>query len=199
KGQEEIWNEMLQKLNSYTKKHKSILVPTKYAADLKLGNWVGLQRAYYRNKTLSIDRINRLESIGFAWDPLDAQWMGLYQKLVAYKKEYRSTKVPVRYTEDPQLAQWTYLQRMFYKKNKLTDKRTELLNSIGFVWDPHDKQWMEMYNRLVAYKKQYKHTNVPLNYPADPQLGRWIDYNRYRKSKSTEKRIELLNSIKFSW
>jgi len=123
----------------------------------------------------------------------------MYQKLVAYKKQYRSTKVLAQYTEDYQLGQWVSHQRVFYKKNKITDKRTELLNSIGFVWDPLDKQWMEVYNRLVAYKKQYKHTNVPRRFPADPQLGSWVFYNQQRKNKLTEKRIELLNSIKFSW
>jgi hypothetical protein len=199
KWQKEIWNEMLQKLVSYKKKHRSTTVPRSYQEDPKLGLWVHNQRRCYKTKTLSIYRINRLESIDFTWDPLDAQWMGMYQKLVAYKKQYGSIKLPVRYTEDPQLGQWTTDQRVVFKKNKLSDKRTVLLNSIGFVWDPSDKQWMEMYNRLVAYKKQYKHTIVPRIYPADPQLGYWITNNRFKKDKLTEKRIELLNSIKFSW
>ena len=116
-----------------------------------------------------------------------------------YKKQYRSIKVPVRYTKDPQLGQWVREQRRCYSINKLTDKRTVLLESIGFVWALLDNQWMETYNRLVAYKKQYKHTNVPRIYPADPQLGTWVDNNRIREIKLTEKRIELLNSIKFSW
>ena len=36
----------------------------------------------------------------------DAQWMEMYQKLVAYNKQYRSIKVPQQYTEDRQLGQW---------------------------------------------------------------------------------------------
>ena len=56
------------------------------------------------------------------------------KKLMAYKKQYRSTKVPWQYIEDPQLEKWIGNQRALYKKNKLSDKHTELLNYINFVW-----------------------------------------------------------------
>jgi hypothetical protein len=78
----------------------------------------------------------------FVWNAYDKQWMGMYQKLVAYKKQYKSTKVPQQYTEDPQLGRWVHTQRFCsrldcystsLKMNKLSDKRTELLNSINFV------------------------------------------------------------------
>ena len=104
-------------------------MPVRYTKDPQLGRWVCLQRAYYKNKELSEERIDRLDSVGFVWDPFDKQWMGMYQKLVAYKKQYRSTNVPC-----PYIGNWISKQRGLYKKNKLSDKRMELLNSINFVW-----------------------------------------------------------------
>ena len=66
----------------------------------------------------------------FVCNALDWQWMGMYQKLVAYKKQFRSTKVPYRYIEDPKLGYWVKKQRGLYKKNKLSDKRTDLLKRV---------------------------------------------------------------------
>jgi hypothetical protein len=128
------WVEMFQRLVTYKKEHKSTNVLWKYPADPRLGNWVHSQRQDYTKKDLSIERINRLELIGFIWDPRDARWMEMYHRLLAYKKQYRSTKVPSYYTEDPQLGKWVSGQRGRYRKNKLTEKRLELLNSIKFAW-----------------------------------------------------------------
>ena len=124
---------MYQRLVAYKKQHRSTNVPNRYAEDLKLGWWVSKQRAFYDNKTLSIERTNLLESIGFAWDALDARWMDMYNKLIKYKKQNKSTRVPRYYTEDPPLGMWVYNQRRSYSQGKLSDKRLELLNSIKFV------------------------------------------------------------------
>jgi hypothetical protein len=128
------WDDMYQRLVTYKREYNSASVPHHYKEDPKLGRWVHHQRTHYKAKSISIYRINRLESTGFVWDPYDSQWMGMYEKLVAYKKQYRSTKVPQHYMEDPQLGKWINKQRVRYKKSELTDKRMELLNSINFVW-----------------------------------------------------------------
>ncbi|OEU10393.1 hypothetical protein FRACYDRAFT_194029 [Fragilariopsis cylindrus CCMP1102] len=200
------WMEMYQKLVAYKKKHKSTIVRKEYQADPKLGHWVQTQRKKYNRKALSTDRTNHLESIGFVWDSHDAQWMGMYRKLVEYKKQNKSTAVPKVYTEDPSLGFWVYTQRQVYGKGKLSGKRLELLNSIHFnwsadVWDSYDAQWMEMYSKLVEYKKQNKSTAVPNRCTEDPSLGLWVSTQRsaYNKGKLSGKRLELLNSINFVW
>jgi hypothetical protein len=128
------WVEMYQRLVAYKKQHKSTNVPWKYEKDPRLGNWVYKQRASYTKKELSIDRINRLESISFVWDPHDTKWMEMYNKLVEYKKQNKSTLVPQRYTEDPPLGPWVNTQRLVYNKGNLSGKRQKLLNSINFVY-----------------------------------------------------------------
>jgi hypothetical protein len=131
------------------------------------------------------------------------KWMRMYQKLVAYKNQHKSTNVPRHYKIDRALGNWVKKQRVNYKKNELFEERIKHLESIGFVWDALDAQWMEMYHRLVAYKKEYKHTFVPQKYKADPKLGVWVNAQKAAysngKARLSEKRLKLLNSIDFDW
>jgi len=61
--------------------------------------------------------------------------------------------------------------------------------------------WIEMYRRLVAYKKEHKMTSISCNCKEDPPLANWVQ--RQRKSFSDdmliETRVYLLESIGFIW
>ena len=59
------------------------------------------------------------------------------------------------------------------------------------------KRWMEMYKRLLDYKKEYGHTSVPQRWKLDTKLGAWVDVQR-RKCNAPEK-VKLLSSIGFEW
>ena len=201
------WTKMYEQLVAYKKQYKSTCVPELNPADPQLGRWVMQQRKYYNNNKshLTADRISRLDSIGFVWNPLDAQWAKMYDRLVKYKKKYKTTCVPYSYPADPQLGRWVSHQREYYHTNqpRLTTDRISRLDSISFVWNPFDAQWNEKYDRLVNYKKEYKTTCVPILYPTDPQLGRWVfqqrtSYNT-NKSRLTADRIAQLDSIGFVW
>jgi len=65
----------------------------------------------------------------------DTRWKEVYQRLVAYKKEHKHTKIPIKYKKDPQLGRWVDTQRTAYKKKKMTEERKRLLDYIGFSWD----------------------------------------------------------------
>lgn len=99
----------------------------------------------------------------------DAQWMEMYEQLVLYDKKHGTTRVPLNSKDYLELGQWVGSQRK--RKSKLTTDRESKLNSIGFVLNKLDTQWIIMYDRLVKYKKQYKHTCVPYKFDADPGLA----------------------------
>ena len=201
--QEEKWNKMYTRLQKYNKKHQSTNVPKKFDEDPRLANWVSSQRQFYSKNSLAKDRINRLNSIGFVWSLKKPLWNEMYDRLVDYNEEKKSTCVPLVYPADPPLGRWVSTQRTNYKtKNPvLTIDRISKLNSIGFVWNPFEVKWAKMYDRLVMYKKEYKSTCVPLLYPADPHLGRWVNKQRtnYNTNNSclTADRITQLDSIGF--
>ena len=195
------WDEMFQCLVDYKNEFKSVNVPQSYKADPKLGNWVDNQRKRYIKKELSTDRIDRLESIDFVWNARDAKWMQMYNRLVAYNKECKSVNVPKRYKEDQKLAHWVNRQRTRYSNKELSDNRINRLKSIGFIWNPLDVQWDEMFQRLVTYKETYNSTSVPFNFEGDQELGHWVNKQRTRYSKNeiSADRIVQLEQIDFVW
>ncbi|OEU07424.1 hypothetical protein FRACYDRAFT_162057, partial [Fragilariopsis cylindrus CCMP1102] len=142
-AQDNKWDELFQRLVAYKNQHNgSTLVPKECEADTKLGRWVHWQRYNYRIKMISVHRIERLESIGFVMNAtyacvLDGKWMETYDRLVAYKKQHKSTHVPHTYSDennDIRLGRWVATQRTAFNQKKLLEKRKDLLNSIDFAW-----------------------------------------------------------------
>jgi hypothetical protein len=58
---EQLWMGMFQKLITYKNLHKDTKVPTEYDEDPKLGNWVSLQRKFYKNDRLYSKRLALLK------------------------------------------------------------------------------------------------------------------------------------------
>lgn len=75
------------------------------------------------------------------------------------------------------------------------------------VLSKHDQKWLDMFAKLVEYIKQNGNTAVPQCFHDDPQLGRWVHYQRVEywifqqtgSGKITDARINRLNSIGFEW
>jgi len=124
------WMKMYQRLEAYRMKYKDTLVPFHYKADPQLENWVIRQRYHCKEK----DRIDLLNNIGFEWKAVTKRknWGIMYQRLLTYKKENGTTRVPSKYKADPQLRKWVEKQRQCCNCKEQID----LLNDIGFVWKP---------------------------------------------------------------
>ena len=69
--------------------------------------------------------------------------------------------------------------------------------------------WNEMFLKLKEYKQEHGHTNVPLNFDANPKLANWVHYlqwcyRRYKAGKIiagglNQEKIEVLENIGFQW
>ena len=206
------WMDMYQRLLECKKEHNaSTTVPINYKKDPQLGRWVSTQRNFNNNNTLLHDRHSLLDSIDFDWGNgpkgPNTYWMKTYQRLLAYKKEHDdSTMVPTNYKKDPQLGRWVRTQRTLNNDNKLLPARRTLLDSINFDLGTGPQglktDWMESYQRLVAYKEEHNgSTKVPHNYEKNPQLGRWVATQRNLNNSNTllPDRHSLLDSIDFDW
>ena len=202
---DERWFEGYDRLVEYWKKHNSTIVPIEYEDDPALGNWVARQRFLFNknDSRMTPERIERLEAIGFVWDAQEAAWQKMYNRFVAFKKNYNSTIVPTRIEDDPELGSWVHDQRSYYKRNdsRMTPERIERLEAIGFIWDAQEAAWQEMYCRLVEYKQEQEDVNVPRIYDDDPRLGLWASTQRssYKKGKLSSDRIDRLEAIGFVW
>ncbi|CAJ1942378.1 unnamed protein product [Cylindrotheca closterium] len=145
--QAENWSERYESLIIFRKNHGHCLVPNSYPEDVALAQWVKRQRYQYKLKqeskrsTLSDERVEALDNIGFVWDSHRAVWDERFNELLDYKRVNGNCNVPSRYTENRQLAVWVKRQRRqhkFFRTNQpssMTEERIIRLESIGFEWD----------------------------------------------------------------
>jgi len=150
-------------------------------------------------KGLTKERKEKLDQIGFVWcvrmKQFDDQWDEMFRQLQEYKEKHGDCLVPSRFEENVRLGKWTETQRYEYTKlhrstsgseqpatkpaavSRLTQERQRRLEAIGFEWRVknkmkrfYDKQWEQMFDRLLEYKKTFGNTRVPKQYPDDPKL-----------------------------
>ena len=128
--------------------------------------WVRKQRHQKKRKdtglhsTLNAERETLLTNVGFIWNVHEARWQENYRSLTMYRWYHGHCNVPSNY-HDTSLANWAKNQRRQYKQllvrssrccspattndvvaarnNKTLDPhRIEMLNSIGFDWNPRE-------------------------------------------------------------
>ena len=155
------WDERFGALVRHKEEYGDCNVPRVWPDDQKLSVWANNQRAARRRGTLSKDRIRRLAELGFIWELIDAFWEEMFAELIKYKEVHGDCNVPDRWLENLKLGKWTGKQRSSFKKGTLGEERIRRLGEIGFVWDPNDALWKEMFTALVKYKEAYGDCNVP--------------------------------------
>jgi hypothetical protein len=152
--QTEQWSEKFEDLMQFRNKQGHCCVPHAFQENPSLARWVKRQRYQYKlfisgdpASTLTQERIDVLERIGFVWDSHSAAWETRYAELADFLRMNGHTNVPSRY-ENSQLATWVKCQRRQYKMRKeiglsidqkkktlLSDARIQRLEALGFEWE----------------------------------------------------------------
>ena len=194
----EQWEKAYAELLRFHKREGHCRVVNTYLSNgLRLGRWVSTQRAI--KKSLTPDKIRRLNSLGFTWDPFSEQWEQAYAALVRFHKHEGHSNV-TRFTifGGIKLGQWVSSQRS--EKNRLTPERIKRLNSLGFCWDPLTEKWEQAFSLLKNFHKREGHCCVPRSYSdGGVNLGKWISIQRLNKERLNKDQIMRLNSLGFSW
>lgn len=195
------WEEMYEQLRKYKEENGNCDVPKNYAKNIRLARWIVSQRGKYNKDKLTSERIQKLDKIGYAWDPFTRNWDKNFEKLCEYKKINGNCVVPKSYSTDQSLVIWVGEQRKAYKKGLLSQERHKRLEEIGFDWDPVDTIWQKMFNTIQLFKQEHGHCMVPEGYPQNPSLAIWVSTQRYqyRKKWLSEAYIEKLTNIGFEW
>ena len=110
---------MYARLVAYKAQHGDCNVPQEWKQDRPLADWVSHQRKFKTKGHLPPERIQRLEALGFDWDPLTAQWEEMYARLVAYKAQHGDCTVPYEWKQDRPLGRWVGDQRKLKTKGSL--------------------------------------------------------------------------------
>jgi hypothetical protein len=145
--QAENWTEKFEELLLFRREHGHCLVPNSFPENQALAQWVKRQRYQYKLKvenkrsTMSDERVNALDRVGFVWFSHAAVWDEHIHELKEFKRLNGHCNVPSRYAENRQLAVWVKRQRRQYKfyqddkPSSMTTERILRLEAIGFMWD----------------------------------------------------------------
>lgn len=194
---------MFTALVAYKEAHGDCNVPRRWEGNPQLATWINTLRQQERSGTLGANRRDRLDEIGFVWNPLDAAWEEMFASLVAYKQKYGDCKVPTGWRENPDLGTWVSIQRNAHGRDMISDDRRKRLDEVGFCWDPHTAAWEEMFVALVAHKEKYGACEVAgwRESPELRRLGRWMSKQRTKMKKGmlAEERRRRLDEIGFDW
>jgi len=195
------WELSFSNLLSFKEKTGHCRVPARYEADPELGRWVSGQRQHYSKGKLPTERIERLESLGFEWDPSDADWEFNFSKLNLFKTQFGHCSVPRRYKAYSRLARWVEVQRRQYSTGKLSPERISKLKALGFEFKPNGNKWDLCFFKLTAFKSQYGHCRVPRQYEAEPQLGKWVSHQRgfFSRGNLPADHVAKLEALGFEW
>ena len=83
---------------------------------------------------MSSERKQRLDDIGFVWDPIAEAWEEGFSKLLQFKEAEGQCRVPSSFKLDGfKLGFWVSNQRA--KKDSLSPERKQRLDDMGFIWD----------------------------------------------------------------
>jgi hypothetical protein len=213
------WEDRLSELSNYRKTRGHCNVPQNYSENTKLSNWVGHQRCQYRWKlegktsSMTLSRIQQLESLGFEWDSRGTTWEDRLIELAAYREIHGHCIVSKGNKAYSTLANWVSTQRSNYKlyrdgkTSPINSLRIQELESMGFDWGVCTTPWGDRLSELAGYRKIHGHCNVPQKYSGNIQLGYWVstqrrDYRLYVEGKTspmTLSRMQKLESLSFDW
>ena len=192
------WDRWFGMLQLFKEREGHCRVALNFVADnLKLGNWVGTQR---QNKPLlTADRISRLDSIGFNWDPRNEQWEEAFTALENFRRKTGHCLVEQNHVEGKlRLGQWVGTQRQ--NARELSQERIKRLNSLGFSWDPLTDKWEKAFTTLKKFVEKAKNCATTRNLVVDGiKLGLWASRQRHGKHLLKAEQIKRLESIGFSW
>jgi hypothetical protein len=138
-AQERAWNLHLNDFKSFREEYGHSNVPLKHPKYPKLHLWIKVQRRQYavmkqgEKSHMTPARVIVLDSIGFCWDPCEAQWLLRFKELTEFVNKHGHFIVPANL---PKLHRWVLKERHSYNAGSTPEEHIRALNDIGFNWRP---------------------------------------------------------------
>lgn len=163
---------------------------------------------------IEIENQDLYEMLRYVSDRLTMTWEDYYELAKAYYEHHRNLEIPFRFKTNDGcnydengivgLGHWIRNQRTQYFN--LSEKRQQLLKSIGFVLNAIEEQWKKMYELAKIYYNYYENLLIPNSFKTTNgyefdengvRLGAWVRSQREAfQGKGTtvlnESRIDLL-------
>ncbi|MDD4880033.1 MAG: helicase associated domain-containing protein [Gallionellaceae bacterium] len=128
------WEESYKELVRFKTSNGHVNVPSSHPSGL--GTWASHQRVLKKKDKLSIERIRRLEDIGFVWDSFSNKWEIGFRYLRDFAISEGHCKVPQKYMapDGYRVGQWLRAQRSSW--DTLSSERKERLRTLPSWSDP---------------------------------------------------------------
>lgn len=169
-----VWEQRYQDLVAFRNANGHCMVPREYPQNPDLSHWARGQLNQRRLGSLSQERRERLDALGFVWDQVSEKWEQRFQELVAFTKRYGHCNVPQHYFENPALGSWLSCRRRDKRNGRLSTEREGRLAALGVVWNTKDATWEERLQQLIDLKSRDGHCEPPTT----SSLGRWLSEQR---------------------
>jgi hypothetical protein len=196
-------------LLEFFKIHGHYDVPQRWKPNAELAGWVAAQRAACRQHKLPEQLVQRLNTLGFRWEPFASRWDEMYEALREFHSQHGHTHVPQKWQKNRSLGHWVAVQRRQKKLGRISEDRITKLESLGFEWNPRPsgglgfqrQAWETMFAQLKQFHAENGHANIPQQFKGNPKLGWWVTTQRRnrRKSKLSVEQIARLDSVGFLW
>ncbi len=206
----------------YSERYGSLIIKKAYLepCEYNLPQWVNAQKREYRKENhgvLNEEQVKLLEELNInAGNWVEVTFNKGIKALKDYVKKYGNTLVPNNYvtTDGFGLGKWISAQKTYYKNNKLTVYKIQVLNELDMVWENIEtvkalEHWSKMYKVAEKYAAERGSIrDVPSSYITDngEKLGLWVaQQRRIRKGNikhsviMTDERIAMLDKIGMNW
>ncbi len=179
--------------------------------DYPLGDWVINLRHDRRGGRVSAERVERLDALGFDWDPKETDFQRGLAALTQFVDREGHARVPGGHTEplngdEVKLTSWINSQRSGRRQNRYSSERIAALDALGFDWDPLETDFQRRLAALTQFVDREGHARVPSSYVTSFQgvevrLGTWVANRRreYRDGSLSSERIAAFDALGVDW
>lgn len=220
--QDTEWLGMFHQLVLYQTQNGHCFVPRKDRRHPHLAAWMEKQVMLFQKGRLSKEKQRELEALGMEWDCDDdraasrnhteARWEARFAELVAFQKEHGHLRVTLKNQPSAGLMHWRDNQRIRFEAGAMTPEQKAKLDAIGFEWEPpkrispamekHNVElWESMFVKLLAFREERGHCQVPKSKTKDTSLATWVAVQRrhYLDHKLLPERQRRLEELGFAW
>eukprot|EP00568_Trieres_chinensis_P001840 CAMPEP_0183304662 /NCGR_PEP_ID=MMETSP0160_2-20130417/9672_1 /TAXON_ID=2839 ORGANISM="Odontella Sinensis, Strain Grunow 1884" /NCGR_SAMPLE_ID=MMETSP0160_2 /ASSEMBLY_ACC=CAM_ASM_000250 /LENGTH=518 /DNA_ID=CAMNT_0025467753 /DNA_START=60 /DNA_END=1613 /DNA_ORIENTATION=+ len=219
---EEIWEKKLHDLKQFRAMNNAW--PSRSQGEL--GRWVDTQRTAFRllkkgkPSPMTAARIQKLEQIGFDWDPMRAAWEEQLEQMQQYKdkncdmqligkldnrqveKKCDTDGIVSKKMSDKMVQEWMETQRTqlrFYQASEvlaMKDSGSELPADCERKNRRGKIPWSVRYNQLKAYRRKNGNCRVPQS----TKLGQWVkaqkrQYKLMKIGKSSSMTMDRVDKL----
>jgi superfamily II DNA or RNA helicase len=195
---ETAWEEGFSSLKLFREREGHSRVPKRHEEDgFNLGTWLGTQRS--NKESLSAERTQRLNELGFVWDTNETAWEEGFSSLKTFHEREGHCHAPNGHKEDGfNLGAW--VRNLRTNQKRLSAERLKRLNELGFVWDVPDAAWDKGFSCLKSFHEREGHCHAPKGHKESGfNLGTWAQYQRSNKETLSAERLMRLNDLGFVW